>query len=72
MTVEQAAEHLQNPFLARLFALDAPASSEHTRSLLGWSPSHPTLLEDLSNAGYFTAEAIARTNSVWSPDQGAH
>ena len=29
------------------------ASSEKTQQLLGWSPTHPTLIEDL-DAGYYT------------------
>lgn len=30
-----------------IFALDQPSSSEHTREALGWTPTHPSLLEDL-------------------------
>ena len=33
---------------------DQPASSTRTRSLLGWAPTGPTLLEDLA-AGHYTA-----------------
>ena len=32
-----------------IFALDQPASSTHTRQALGWTPTHPGLLEDLEN-----------------------
>ncbi|MBC2866960.1 SDR family oxidoreductase [Streptomyces mexicanus] len=32
-----------------IFALDQPASSAHTRDVLGWHPTHPSLLEDLEN-----------------------
>jgi nucleoside-diphosphate-sugar epimerase len=32
-----------------IFAMDQPASSSHTRSTLGWQPTHPHLLEDLEN-----------------------
>lgn len=32
-----------------IFALDQPASSAHTRSALGWTPTHPALLADLEN-----------------------
>ena len=52
---EQFAGHLGNPFLARCFATDAPASSARTRDLLGWAPAHPTLLEDLEAGDYFAA-----------------
>ncbi len=32
-----------------IFAMDQPASSSHTRTTLGWQPSHPSLLDDLEN-----------------------
>jgi len=32
-----------------IFALDQPATSAHTRQTLGWTPTHPSLLEDLEN-----------------------
>jgi nucleoside-diphosphate-sugar epimerase len=31
-----------------IFAVDQPASAAHTREALGWSPIHPSLLEDLA------------------------
>ncbi|WP_430623488.1 hypothetical protein [Lentzea sp. JNUCC 0626] len=30
-----------------IFALDQPATSAHTREVLGWQPKHRSLLEDL-------------------------
>ena len=45
------------PFIAGAFAIDAPASNSLTRSLLGWTPTHPTLLEDLHTGDYFNGEA---------------
>ncbi len=67
LTIEQAAEHLGNPFLATLFALDVPVSSERTKALLGWAPRHATLLDDLATGDYFTAAASARAEEVWLP-----
>ncbi|WP_328462199.1 SDR family oxidoreductase [Streptomyces sp. NBC_00448] len=54
---EEAAEHFGNPFMARVFGIDAPVSSDGTRQLLGWTPTHPTLLEDLEHGDYFTPSA---------------
>ncbi len=56
-TLEETAIHLENPFLARAFAADVPASSAHTQALLGWTPTHPTLLEDLETGDYFSPQA---------------
>jgi nucleoside-diphosphate-sugar epimerase len=67
LTLEQAAEHLGNPFLATFFSLDVPVSSAHTRALVGWNPQHPTLLEDLATGDYFTPQAGARAEQVWAP-----
>jgi nucleoside-diphosphate-sugar epimerase len=39
-------------WLAMFFGADAPASSARTRTLLGWEPTHPTLLEDIA-AGHY-------------------
>lgn len=33
--------------LGAIFAADQPASSERTRAELGWTPTHPSLLQDL-------------------------
>ncbi|MFI6153742.1 SDR family oxidoreductase [Kitasatospora sp. NPDC051170] len=35
--------------LGPIFATDQPASSTHTRTTLGWQPTHPSLLTDLEN-----------------------
>jgi nucleoside-diphosphate-sugar epimerase len=35
--------------LGATFATDQPSSSAHTRQVLGWTPKHPSLLEDLEN-----------------------
>ncbi|MGI5131171.1 NAD-dependent epimerase/dehydratase family protein [Pseudonocardia sp. CA-107938] len=67
LTLDQAVEHLGNPFLARFFSLDVPVSSEHTQALLGWAPKHATLLDDLATGDYFTPEASRRAEAIWSP-----
>jgi nucleoside-diphosphate-sugar epimerase len=54
LTQDQFGEHLGNPFLARCFAADVPASSARTRALLGWTPAHAPLLEDLDTGDYCT------------------
>jgi nucleoside-diphosphate-sugar epimerase len=48
---EAAAEHFT--WLAGFLAADAPASSELTRALLGWQPTHAGLIEDLEQEHYF-------------------
>ena len=48
---EQAGE--QFGFLAGFVGIDAPASSELTRELLGWQPAHPGLIDDLDKGHYF-------------------
>ena len=45
------------PFMITAYGTDAPASSAHTRELLGWTPTHPTLLADLTHGDYFTQPA---------------
>jgi len=39
--------------LAPLLSTDMPAASEITRDLLGWSPCHPGLIEDIDEGHYF-------------------
>jgi len=57
LTPEEMAPLFAVPFIAGVFAVDAPASSALTRSLLGWTPTHPTLLQDLQNGDYFNEAA---------------
>jgi len=47
---EDAVEHFG--FIGRFFGLDMSASSAHTRGLLGWTPSGPTLVEDIEAGAY--------------------
>ena len=42
-------------YLAFFVSLDNPTSSAHTQELLGWSPTHPGLLDDLDEGHYFTS-----------------
>ncbi|NNC13669.1 SDR family oxidoreductase [Planctomonas sp. JC2975] len=44
--VQQVPEETYGP-LGAIFAMDQPSSSAHTRKALGWTPNHPSLLEDL-------------------------
>ena len=50
ITLEQAGEHFG--WLAHFATLDMPASSEWTRKTLGWHPTGPGLIEDLTNMKY--------------------
>lgn len=45
-----AAEHFG--FIGTFFGMDMSGSSAATRGLLGWSPTGPTLLEDLASGAY--------------------
>jgi nucleoside-diphosphate-sugar epimerase len=38
----------------RLLGTDMPASSALTRELLGWQPTHPSLVEDIGQGHYFS------------------
>jgi nucleoside-diphosphate-sugar epimerase len=59
LTPEEAQSYFPSPFLAVVFATDAPASNAMTRQALGWDPTHPTLLEDIEFGDYLTAAASA-------------
>jgi nucleoside-diphosphate-sugar epimerase len=48
---EKAGEHL-GMFFGHFATVDMPASSEWTRKTLGWNPTGPGLIEDLSNVKY--------------------
>jgi nucleoside-diphosphate-sugar epimerase len=52
---EDAIEHFS--FLGAYVSLDGPVSSERTRQVLGWEPTHPGLIEDLDEGHYFAAHA---------------
>ncbi len=46
LAVQSVPQETFGPF-GPIFAMDQPASSDHTRAALGWQPRHPSLLEDL-------------------------
>lgn len=48
LPVREVPEEEFGPF-GPIFAMDQPASSVRTRDVLGWTPTHPSLLEDLEN-----------------------
>ena len=48
---QDAAEHFG--WFAMFAALDAPASSVRSRDVLNWEPTHPGLLEDIGEPGYY-------------------
>jgi nucleoside-diphosphate-sugar epimerase len=48
LPVESVAQETYGP-LGPIFATDQPSSSAVTRETLGWTPTHPSLLEDLEN-----------------------
>lgn len=56
VSAEQAGE--QFGFLGRFVAMDIPASSAHTRELLGWEPTAPGLLADI-DAGAYDSTPVA-------------
>jgi nucleoside-diphosphate-sugar epimerase len=48
---DDAAAHFT--WLSGFFGADSPASNALTRELLGWTPTHPGLIEDLDRGHYF-------------------
>ncbi len=42
-------------FVASFFAMTMTASSERTRELLAWTPTGPTLVEDIEAGAYTNA-----------------
>lgn len=52
---EAAADHFG--WMGMFFGADCAASSDLTRQQLSWTPTHPTLLEDLATGAYFEPAA---------------
>ena len=48
LAVKAVPQETFGPF-GPIFTMDQPASSTHTREILGWAPTHPSLLEDVEN-----------------------
>jgi nucleoside-diphosphate-sugar epimerase len=48
---DKVAEHF-GPFFGHAATMDMPASADRTRKTLGWAPTGPGLLEDLTNMKY--------------------
>ncbi|WHX18673.1 hypothetical protein QFW82_17230 [Streptomyces malaysiensis subsp. malaysiensis] len=57
LTPDEAATHFPSPAMTTFYGFDGPVSSSRTRELLGWSPAHPTLLDDLEHGDYLAAPA---------------
>jgi nucleoside-diphosphate-sugar epimerase len=51
VALDEAGDHFG--WIGNFFAADAPASNLLTRAELGWTPTHPTLIEDLDAGHYF-------------------
>jgi nucleoside-diphosphate-sugar epimerase len=51
---DDAAEHFT--WLAHFLGIDSPASSTATRELLGWTPTHVGLIDDLEQGHYFNSK----------------
>jgi nucleoside-diphosphate-sugar epimerase len=52
-------------FLGAFFSMDLSATSEITRELLDWTPTGPTLVEDIDAGAYGTSTATTSgTNAV--------
>ncbi|TDQ89456.1 NAD(P)H-binding protein [Paraburkholderia silvatlantica] len=52
LSPDEATEHFG--WFAPFAAIDAPATRDRTRALLGWTPEHAGLLADLTQSGYFS------------------
>jgi nucleoside-diphosphate-sugar epimerase len=57
--LDQAGAEARFGFLGGFIGSDLPASSARTQALLGWTPSGPTLLEDLASGVYVAPQLSA-------------
>jgi nucleoside-diphosphate-sugar epimerase len=60
LTPDEAVAHFASPFMATIYGLDVPVSSTGTQELLGWSPTHWTLIEDLKHGDYLATSRRIR------------
>ncbi|MEX3814442.1 SDR family oxidoreductase [Paraburkholderia sp. BR13439] len=60
LSADEAAEHFG--WFAPFVAIDAPANSDRTRVLLGWTPEQAGLLADLAQSGYFSIGPAASSH----------
>jgi nucleoside-diphosphate-sugar epimerase len=58
ISADEAGAHFG--FLGAFVPLDNPTSSEQTRRVLGWEPSHPGLIADLEEGHYFRPTARSK------------
>jgi nucleoside-diphosphate-sugar epimerase len=50
-SAEEAADHFG--WIAHFASIDCPASSAQTQELLGWHPTHASLIPDIDRPAYF-------------------
>lgn len=60
-TTSIAPDDVRNHFgwIGDFFSMDFSATSDATRTLLGWTPTGPTLLEDLDNGAYSAPASVS-------------
>jgi hypothetical protein len=56
-TLGQALTGSGKPFVSTSGTFVMAAGRARTRALLGWTPTHATLLEDMETGDYFAAQA---------------
>ncbi|MEU4929708.1 SDR family oxidoreductase [Streptomyces yokosukanensis] len=60
LTPDEAATHFPSPSLSTFYGFDGPVSASHTQELLDWSPTHPSLLDDIEHGDYLAAPTSRR------------
>lgn len=62
LSADEVAVHFG--WFAPFVTMDAPAASDRTRTLLGWTPEQAGLLVDLTQSGYFSIGAAASFHCI--------